>query len=359
MGISSLRKLHKNPRKLKDFPEKPRKLNHFLVQEMLYSYLSSKLDKKSKEAVEDYIKDSVEIKKEMNFILFAMSYCNELSRGKISKTFLKDIEKHQPFFQKLKTLFSWKRLPQWMQWSLEATSIAIFVAIGVGVAISFYYNEKEPHKSFYEKNKVQKEEAEESSFVIANQLSHNDTKEGLFSEKSVKNEKPSPPSSSEGKPLSSSKEEMSAYSADSSNQLNEIQKTEELTPTSSYAGGERKGYVYKVYMNLDNVQYYTPLIIKKIKQLKGKKAGRVKLGWRKSKGSYFHFSLPESNQPQLLQELKTFGAVRFQKERHKRIMPEGQIRMILWIERGSLSKNQEMKNEENLRSFKKESLKKL
>jgi hypothetical protein len=78
-----------------------------------------------------------------------------------------------------------------------------------------------------------------------------------------------------------------------------------------------------------------PAIRDKVVALGGKAAGNVELGWQRRKGeSYFHFSLPESNQGELELFLKTFGPVRFSTESHPRVMPEGQIRIILTVKDG-------------------------
>jgi hypothetical protein len=70
----------------------------------------------------------------------------------------------------------------------------------------------------------------------------------------------------------------------------------------------------------------------KIIALDGKVAGNVELGWlRRPDQAYFHFTLPESNYSELELYLSTFGPVRFSKERHPRVMPEGQIRIILTV----------------------------
>ena len=85
-------------------------------------------------------------------------------------------------------------------------------------------------------------------------------------------------------------------------------------------------------MKLTNADVVVPLVIQKIKELGGAKAGKVDLGWRKKKGHYFHLTMPKSNYKSLIDFLKGFGPVRIYREPHKRVMPEGEIRFILWIE---------------------------
>lgn len=101
---------------------------------------------------------------------------------------------------------------------------------------------------------------------------------------------------------------------------------------SSVKEGQRKGYVYRLFMDLSRLDQLTQPIAQKIKGLGGEKAGDVPLGWKRGEGSYYHFTLPETNYANLLAQLKSYGPVRISKDAHPRVMPEGTIRLILWIE---------------------------
>ncbi|MCB0356216.1 MAG: hypothetical protein KDD40_04375, partial [Bdellovibrionales bacterium] len=93
-----------------------------------------------------------------------------------------------------------------------------------------------------------------------------------------------------------------------------------------------KGELYRAFMTLDNIDTVTQEFIDKISQLGGEKAGKVRLGWRKKDGSYFHFEMDESKLEDLENFFKTYGALRIYKDPHWRVMPEGKIRIILWVE---------------------------
>lgn len=94
-----------------------------------------------------------------------------------------------------------------------------------------------------------------------------------------------------------------------------------------------RGEVYKLFMDLANLDVITPEIADRIRDLGGKKAGQVPLGWRRAKGSYFHFSINEDNYEALQTMLKEYGSLRIIREPHTRVMPLGVKRVILWIER--------------------------
>lgn len=105
-------------------------------------------------------------------------------------------------------------------------------------------------------------------------------------------------------------------------------------PTTTLAMAPR-GEIIRATMSKGDVEAWTPGVTEEIVRLGGLKAGEVQLGWRRKGGSYFHFSLPQSNYDTLISYLQTLGPVRIVKEPHPRVMPEGTLRLILWIEQGS------------------------
>lgn len=99
--------------------------------------------------------------------------------------------------------------------------------------------------------------------------------------------------------------------------------------------GSGKGSILRGAIEVEAFDSAWPAIRDKIITLGGKAAGNVELGWlRRPDESYFHFTLPESNRSELETFLKTFGPVRISRERHPRVMPEGQIRIILTVKDG-------------------------
>jgi hypothetical protein len=109
-------------------------------------------------------------------------------------------------------------------------------------------------------------------------------------------------------------------------------------------------------MNLSDANKSSVEIKKQIEALGGTKAGQVELGWRKKNppGNYFHFALPQVSYQKLLDELGKYGAVRIYKSPHARIMPEGQIRIILFIEDALDSSETKSKTDEQVHNPKTE-----
>lgn len=99
-----------------------------------------------------------------------------------------------------------------------------------------------------------------------------------------------------------------------------------------------QGFVYRAYMNLKNLDVITPKIADEIRGMGGKKAGSVNLGWRRNGGSYYHFTLPEGQYANFEKAIQKYGTVKIVKDRHKRVMPKGQLRFLLWIEDQNLKK---------------------
>ena len=110
---------------------------------------------------------------------------------------------------------------------------------------------------------------------------------------------------------------------------------EQTTASATNDAAMGRGWLHRADITVNDFHNSWPAIRDKIEALGGKVAGNVELGWlRKPDESYFHFALPESNQKELEVFLSTFGPVRFSKERHPRIMPEKQIRIILTVKDG-------------------------
>lgn len=93
-----------------------------------------------------------------------------------------------------------------------------------------------------------------------------------------------------------------------------------------------KGFVYRAFMTLSDLETVGPKITQIIREDGGEKAGEVELGWKRGTGRYYHFSLPEENEEKLMEQLRVYGPVRISKDPHPRVMPQGQVRFILWIE---------------------------
>jgi hypothetical protein len=93
------------------------------------------------------------------------------------------------------------------------------------------------------------------------------------------------------------------------------------------------GFLYRGELAVTNLSVVGPKITEKIKELGGRKAGGVELGWQKSPTStYYHFTLPEAKYQELATFLGTYGKAQLNKEKHPRVMPDGIIRLIITVD---------------------------
>ncbi len=106
----------------------------------------------------------------------------------------------------------------------------------------------------------------------------------------------------------------------------------EAADTHETRDPKARGFVYRAFMNLNDLDDIGPKIADEIIELGGEKAGEVDLGWKRGSGRYYHFELPEANERKMIERLQVYGPVRISKDPHPRVMPQGQVRFILWVE---------------------------
>lgn len=93
---------------------------------------------------------------------------------------------------------------------------------------------------------------------------------------------------------------------------------------------EPQGVVTRLFMSHSSPETIGESIRDKIHALGGARAGEVELGWRA--WQYYHFALPEDQTESFLSFLDQFGIIRISRDPHPRVMPEGESRFILLIE---------------------------
>ncbi|MBK9040732.1 MAG: hypothetical protein IPL83_16535 [Bdellovibrionales bacterium] len=338
-----------------------RKLSRFLARKMLYDYITGNLDSARMAAVEEFVLQDWETKRELEHIQEGLKYCSELSFTKISQPLIQEIRDHKDLWGRMREGRLWKDWPDAVKWGIEAiviSSIAGLVAIKIPWG---RVGELLPKAS----DKVILVEVEKSDKgkqeITAKGSEGSDQGEGhvstplsattppvkplnLPAEKAEQRDKPdklAKPSSSVKPVVSVAKTETSRKADSEARNLEDEEvdssapadvDSEDRAQSSTQSDKPMKNFVYRAFMSLDKLEDGSSQIASEIKRLGGVKAGQVELGWKKPKGSYFHFSIPESNYEELLKILRTFGPVRIDKEPHWRVVPQGQIRFILWVE---------------------------
>lgn len=284
------------------FIPRHRKLSRFLVEQLLLEYLDERLDHDTRRAVEEVIKKDKQLSSLVLNYKKADHYCTGLKTIQIQEEYIQQLSSKKSKFEIWRQRLAWSQWPTFVRWGVEALLISTAIST---VALIV------PWEKFLKLTPQKNHE------VLLTQVHKEPDKE------------PTPPPPVEEKPApivaAPAVEKPAVVEA---KQVESVADVEEKKP----AAGQPKGFVYRADMALGNIEELNATIVTEIEKLGGVKAGQVELGWKKPKGRYFHFTLPESNYESLVQYLRTFGPVQITKAPHWRVMHEGEIRIILWIE---------------------------
>lgn len=292
---------------------KKRPLSEFLARELLYDYITGQLDTEKSIAVEECLRTGDDIPNDHRALTEGIKYCDSLSQTQLSEPFLTRLITPEKKWHDL--VKAWKKTPAPIRIGVESLVIAAFIGVVILVLPKEYLPWKQ--STTYTLVEVKKEKTTEAN------------------EASVA----SPPSVvvSETVVTTTLVEEVPKVAVAQSPKVEVAMKPAPIQTTqpaqqSVNTTVQAKGLLYRVYMSSDQIDELTPQMVQKITALGAERAGEVQLGWRREQGSYFHFSMPEANYEELTNYLQTLGPVRIVKEPHRRVMPAGQIRLILWLE---------------------------
>ncbi len=278
-----------------EISRKKRQLSEFLCREMMYDYITGRLDDERKQAMDEFLAENSESRQELAALREGLDFCHELSRVEVARPLIERIKQEKGLTARLVESLDWRSWPDIFRWSVEALVLSVVLALIV-VLIPW--------------GKILDFQGPERREVIL--------AERLEMQQPAESEEESEPQQAE---TSASAEPESVAEPEPEPEL-----VAEPEPAL-------KGEIYRAFMNLENVDEVTDAVTARIEALGGKKAGEVELGWRRPQGSYYHFTIPETNHDALLEALGEFGPVRVFKNPHWRVMPEGTIRFILWLER--------------------------
>jgi hypothetical protein len=339
-----------------------RHMTEFMCREMMYDYLVGDLDKDRAEAMANFLAISREAKEDRQDLEYGLQYCELLSQSRIAPQLIQQLRGNSDAKDELGTYLYWRNWPAPLRWSAEAIVIATVFAFltsmipwhRLKLVIPYDRSQQiiaEIEKRFQEALVL--DGGREAPSAIAVDVGASDHSLGSVDggpeiSLDTTEEHVIPPESKqmieqsyaelegeEESPIFSPHQPVvpSAPNAPNPGVVASMPNTlVASTKEPTVVDMEERGYIYKAYMNLPNVDEVSGEIANIIRGYDGKKAGGVELGWRKPNGSYYHFTIPESNYQKLEQALRTYGLVRIYKEKHKRVVPEGLIRLILWVE---------------------------
>jgi hypothetical protein len=298
------------------FKNKRRSLSRFHAQEMLLSYALNQLDSERRTALDQYLLTCKNTKTELSAVQQALEYTQLLSELHVSQQLIEEMSNVQVGWAKWFEKMAWHNWPDLMRWLTEAVVVAGLVAAIV---------------SLLPMQKLTNWLPQPAQEIVLSEVKPDVSLQGIepdeISEAKVENKIASTPV--QVAKLATSVppvKEVPAVSAEMTDT-----NVSDVQPTQTVGKGP-KSFVYRVFMATDSIDITTESVRETIMALDGAKAGQVDLGWRKNNGTYFHFTIPESNYETLLEGLRSFGPVRIYKDPHWRVMPEGQIRLILFVE---------------------------
>lgn len=317
-------------------PRRPRIISRFICQELLFDYYCDRLDEERKSAVQTYIKSHPEIQDEIEQIKTATDYCQKLSLTRVTPNYLSQLKEAKTLPQKVRQNLNWRKWPESLRWTFEALTVSVLIAV-IAIATPWQKLEvlqilqQKSYEIFVSKNKTDPAEKIDLPKVVDAKVETNEV-----AIETVKEEE-------KNKIIDSSQKTL-VVAADKPEAVKLVKPSK---PVEVALVKKPMGRLYRFMMAAKNSESVSTKTIEKIRQLGGAKAGQVDLGWKKKNpdGYYFHFEMPKANYNELVKTLGGYGPVRIYDNPHERVMPEGQIRIILWIEEKAPEVRQNIKVE--------------
>ncbi len=284
----------------------------------MYDYVSGHLDSERQEAMDEYLADCSESRMELAALREGLTFCHELSKVEVARPALEQIRSNKTLFQQMVETMDWRKWPDMARWTAEAFLISLVLALMV---------------IFIPWNDLLEWSGRRTKELVLAEVKDLPSGESQQVEGPVSGETEEEGEKSEEDRASASEEVVSSEPA--SEPAAEPPSEAVASPPEKAEASEPalKGEIYRAFMNLANVDEVAGSVTEKIVALGGEKAGEVPLGWMRPQGAYYHFTLPEANYDELASGLRGIGPVRIFKNPHWRVMPPGQIRFILWLER--------------------------
>jgi hypothetical protein len=324
---------------------------------MLFEYLKKELDPVRTDLVKKHLQENDDSREDLVRIEFGLNYCDVLARTRVSDAILEEINGQTGIRAFVKRYSAWKQWPATVKWGAEALVVSgvvvlVMTLIPMTKIKDYFMPNKESYLlAEYEKgdsvneNATADERLKEAQKFMHEEPTLPEPNEVISVVK--KDEKKTPPLVSAIPNANPGAQSAVAIGVLVNNKLVESRgqpiqnsQTTRDMDEADVAGTAKKiaidinstKIVYRAFMNLANVDTHTPAITTGIEKLGGQKAGEVQLGWRKKTGSYYHFVIPRNNEKALLELLNKYAPVRVYALRHQRMVPQEQMRFVLWIE---------------------------
>jgi anti-sigma factor RsiW len=344
-----------------------RKLTPFLCQERLYEYATGTLNPQRRADMDEFLATDKTSQEALQAMRRGLDYADKLSSARLSPELVEKLGDSENIRSLIRRYMDWDEWPETFRWSITALTISVMVAGMVTIVpwkklpsfskkphartntviladipgtvgdagaegpdseadVSQFANDTETSGDEHMAPGEHEHEYEAAVVAAMPRPAVQPTATPKPTPKLVVATPPTPSAPIIATPAASGAS--SVLSSDPSSDVN----VEISNASSASREAKPKGFVFRAFMNLSNVEEVTLDVVAQLESFGAEKAGDVALGWRRGTGSYFHFTLPDSNEDQVLEILRGYGPVRISKDPHPRVMPSGQIRFILWIE---------------------------
>ncbi|CAN5597474.1 hypothetical protein BH10BDE1_BH10BDE1_31670 [soil metagenome] len=341
-----------------------RKLTPFLAHEMLFDYATGQLDPDRRTAVEDFVREDKESQNLLDAIRRGIAYTESLKSIELTEEVLVELDQAENLVSLSKRIARWSEWPDSLRWSI----IAIGISVGTAALVvlipwksmpmfrsgptfdsgSIEMARVEPRANSGEDPNLASNLPEETKEADSGPLEGSGDEE--FSEEAsgvastqrpvstltaaTTLPKPTPVAIVKSTPIPAAIAAVKPTPVLATPVPVAVVAAKPI-PAAVPSSKASRSFVYRAFMTLGDLEDIAPKITQQIKELGAEKAGEVELGWRRGSGRYYHFTIPEANEQKLLENLRVYGPVRISKDPHPRVMPEGQVRFILWIESGT------------------------
>ena len=289
---------------------------------MLFDFVSNRLTTDDHTAVEVAIDEYPELKEEIRQLRGALTYCASLSKIEVSEVLLSDITKRISFRKSVNE--RWRSRAPFVRFGIPVIAICVLAILILKVFIPNWNMNGAPETITLAK-------LDRKSPV--NGSPEDRSANGALAPMAATLAK-TPVTTSTTFVSTTSTSTTSSTSSSSTSTSTTLSVLAAVTPTTRplTTTTRREGYVYRVFVSTKDASEASDKTKEMILGMGGTKAGEVELGWQEPRGRYFHFIIPEKTYDEFIGFIKTLGPVRIQKDRHPRVMPEGQIRFILLVQ---------------------------
>ncbi len=301
---------------------KSRGLTRFICQELLYEFVTGRLDPERQKEVDTFLTGDRESQREFERLKRGLRYASQCSRTQVSDELRESLDGFEPHWKKV--------LSGWTLWSSRRGWKALpYVFLVSALVLSFVVFKPwrylaQTDVMLAEQMKAEPERAAPTGDVVVQPA----TPVTPLIEK--KDDSVEPPAFKQ----KNIPDVAAATAVEVGSPVKADEGTGEIEVAPVLAPEKRSSL--RGTLEIEEFDSTWPLIRDKISELEGVATKNTQLGRsRKPDEALFDFTLPESKQGELEEFLNTFGPVRFSKDRRSQVMPEGQIRIILTVKDGT------------------------